>query len=612
MSGRFVRSSKYREEQCYDNIRISKNAWDTNLVKANPTYLSVNWEASGGGAFAVIPLNEKGRLPDQLPLFRGHKAVVLDTDWNPFDDSLIASGSDDGKAFIWRVPDDFTLRTEEKEEPRDVAPLKQLSGHSRKVGHVLFNPAAANVLATSSGDYTVKLWDVEAGSPRLTLKHTDIVQSLSWSANGSLLVTTSRDKKLRIWDVRQEAPAHVAPGHAGAKNSRVTWLGEHDRVATTGFSKMSDRQLGLWDIRDPKEPIGGFQMLDSISGVCMPFWDDSTQCLYLAGKGDGNIRYFEYEHDKFEYLSEYKSGDPQRGVAFLPKRGVNMHENEVMRAFKTVNDSYIEPISFIVPRRAEVFQGDIYPPVVGTKPAMSAAEWFEGAEGLPPKIDLESVYEGEEPTEIPPNSKPPSRVPSSSTLLSASKKEPEPSPSKPELEPIKEPPRPSPALRSPPPSMKEQTSSIAALASKFDDKEDSSSGEDDTSSFEEVAKPVERYQPRLPEKHTENTEPEAITRKLSSPVSPTKLAAPISPSKPASSGPPSSGPPSSGPPSSGPPSSSSQPLPASLPASLDQITLLDIKTLLETQSRTILGQSEKIALLTEEVDRLKNTIGDRM
>lgn len=155
----------------------------------------------------------------------------------------------------------------------------------RKVGHVLFNPAAENILATSSGDYTVKVWDVESSSPRLTMKHTDIVQSLSWSANGSLLVTTSRDKKLRIWDVRQEKPAHTVPGHAGAKNSRVTWMGEHDRIATTGFSKMSDRQLGLWDIRDPKEPMGGFDMLDSISGVCVPFWDDSTQCLYLAGKG---------------------------------------------------------------------------------------------------------------------------------------------------------------------------------------------------------------------------------------------------------------------------------------------------------------------------------------
>ena len=36
------------------------------------------------------------------------------------------------------------------------------------------------------------------------------------------------------------------------------------------------------------------------------------------------IRYYEYADDKFEFLSEYKSADPQRGVAFLPKRGVNV------------------------------------------------------------------------------------------------------------------------------------------------------------------------------------------------------------------------------------------------------------------------------------------------
>ena len=41
----------------------------------------MNWEASGGGAFAVIPINERGKLPDLIPLFRGHTAAVLDTDW---------------------------------------------------------------------------------------------------------------------------------------------------------------------------------------------------------------------------------------------------------------------------------------------------------------------------------------------------------------------------------------------------------------------------------------------------------------------------------------------------------------------------------------------------
>jgi coronin-1B/1C/6 len=90
--------SQYRQEQCYDNLRVSKNAWDTNLLKVtalpfrssptklirtqvNPQYLSVNWEAGGGGAFAIIPLEERGKFPERIPLFRGHTAAVLDTDW---------------------------------------------------------------------------------------------------------------------------------------------------------------------------------------------------------------------------------------------------------------------------------------------------------------------------------------------------------------------------------------------------------------------------------------------------------------------------------------------------------------------------------------------------
>ena len=108
-------------------------------------------------------------------------------------------------------------------------------------------------------------------------------------------------------------------------------MGEQDRIATTGFSKMSDRQMGLWDVRNTQQgPIGGFENLDSMSGACIPFWDEGTKCLYLAGKGDGNIRYFEFENGKFEFLSEYKSADPQRGIAFIPKRGVNVRSYRLL------------------------------------------------------------------------------------------------------------------------------------------------------------------------------------------------------------------------------------------------------------------------------------------
>ncbi|KAI1384645.1 DUF1900-domain-containing protein [Hypoxylon trugodes] len=575
MSGRFVRASKYRhvfgkstrKEFCYDNLRISRNAWDTNLVKANPEYLSVNWEASGGGAFAVIPLGEKGKVPDVIPLFRGHTAAVLDTDWNPFNDRLVASASEDGKVMLWQVPQGFTLLTD-AEEPADVSPVAKLTGHSRKVGQVLFNPAAENILASASGDLTIKIWDIGAGSPVHTLKHPDIVQSLSWNASGTMLVTTSRDKKLRVWDVRQERPAHEGPGHEGAKNSRTVWLGEQNRFATTGFSRMSDRQLALWEPGN-NTPIGGFKTLDSISGVCMPFWDDGCNCLYLAGKGDGNIRYFEYENDKFEFLSEYKSVDPQRGIAFVPKRGVNVHENEVMRAYKTVNDAYIEPISFTVPRRAETFQSDIFPPAAGIKPGVSASDWLSGKSGLPPKIDFESIYEGNAPVEVPADYKPPASTPAPAPAPApapvskpAPKKEPESTPA-------------------PPPTIKEQNRSMASIASKYDDNDEGD--DDETSSFEEISKPVQRS--AIPAK----SEPK--------PPSPTKTTSAAPPKALPSLKSPTYAP------------AASTAVPASPGGSGVETTLEQIKHLLETQTKMISVQGQQINHLTTEVDGLKKKVG---
>lgn len=179
----------------------------------------------------------------------------------------------------------------------------------------------------------------------------------------------------------------------------------------------------------------------------------------------------------------------------MPKRGVNAHENEIARAYKTVNDNYIEPISFIVPRRSENFQDDIYPPTAGLTPAMSAADWLSGKEALPPKISMASLYEGEGLKEVTGvQDKPTTTVGSSD-----SKPEPEPQPKptpplpvKKAPEPAPEPvPEPTPAVK-PAPSMKEQGASMAAMVNKFTDSEEDREPVNEDSSFDEVPKSVER------------------------------------------------------------------------------------------------------------------------
>lgn len=331
---------------------------------------------------------------------------------------------------------------------------------------------------------------------------------------------------------------------------------------------------------------------------------------------DGNIRYFEYENGKFEFLSEYKSADPQRGMAFLPKRGVNTHDNEVMRAFKTVNDSYIEPISFIVPRRAEVFQDDIFPPVVGSKPAMSAGEWFDGKEGLPPKIDLASVYAGEEPAEVAADYKPSVRAQSP----------PAPSPTKKAHEPASEPAAPPSSFRDPPPSMKEQTSSIKDLASKFTDDKENDDSEEDSSSFEEIAKPIDRSERHVPAAApNEKSEPTAISRNFGDPLSPVdkpddfEQASQMA----ASQDTPTLIKKEQAPPSKSteePLSSKSTQEPLANAKSRPhagivsdqpiQRSLAEIKSLLEQQTMTMSAQSQEISKLTAEVDRLRTKLGE--
>ena len=410
MSGKFVRASKYRHvfgqpgkrELGYENIKVTNNAWDSNILKTNGRYISCNWKSSGGGAFAVIPISERGKAPEQVPLFRGHTAQVLDTDFDPFNDRRIISSAEDAKICVWEIPGDYSFfhYLDENDEPKDVKPVKILSGHTRKVGHVLFHPVAQNIFASSSLDYTVRIWNLETGETVYTLKHPDMVISMSFSYNGSYLATISRDKKLRVWDIRAEKIVSEGPAHSGAKNQRVCWLGNSDRLVTTGFSRLSDRQLGVWDAFHLENGnIGGFYNIDQSSGVLMPFFDDCTKILYVAGKGDGNIRYYEFQNDELYELSEFQSTLPQRGFAVVPKRMLNIRENEIYRCLKTVQDQFIETVSFYVPRKSEEFQADIYPDAPSQKPALTAEEWISGKKvDGPILMSMDSLFLGTEPT----------------------------------------------------------------------------------------------------------------------------------------------------------------------------------------------------------------------
>ncbi|XP_018416314.1 PREDICTED: coronin-1C [Nanorana parkeri] len=392
---RVVRQSKFRHvfgqalknDQCYDDIRVSRVTWDSSFCAVNPKFVAIIIEASGGGAFLVLPLQKTGRIDKSYPTVCGHTGPVLDIDWCPHNDNVIASGSEDCSVMVWQIPENgLTVPLTD--------PAAVLEGHSKRVGIVTWHPTASNVLLSAGGDNVVIIWNVSTSEAVITIDemHNDMIYSACWNRNGSLICTASKDKKLRVIDPRKmELVAEKDKAHDGARPMRAIFLADGS-VFTTGFSRMSERQLALWNPKSMDEPIALHEM-DTSNGVLLPFYDPDTSIIYLCGKGDSSIRYFEItdESPYVHYLNTFSSKEPQRGTGYMPKRGLDVNKCEIARFYK-LHERKCEPIIMTVPRKSDLFQDDLYPDTAGPEAPIEAEDWLLGKNADPILISLKHGY----------------------------------------------------------------------------------------------------------------------------------------------------------------------------------------------------------------------------
>jgi coronin-1B/1C/6 len=185
---------------------------------------------------------------------------------------------------IWKIPEGGLTENIK-------SPLLTLEGHGRKVSITLFNPCAENILATSSADLTIKVWDTAVGKQVAEFaEFTDAIKSLCWSYAGDLIMTSCKDKKIRIFDPRKNLVANVISsnfkeflGHAGVKGSKVINLGDSNYILSSGFSKSSEREVAVWDIRNASNPIK-LETIDRGTATLIPTYDADTSMLYLTAQ----------------------------------------------------------------------------------------------------------------------------------------------------------------------------------------------------------------------------------------------------------------------------------------------------------------------------------------
>lgn len=267
------------------------NVWDAQngellyTLSGEGQFRTVAWSPDGSmlaavGDDALLRVWSVDRLyPDSnqfMQVFRGHTSAIWTVVWSP-DARFLASGSADGTVRIWEVESGRLVNTLEQGSPvrslswsldgqylasgsvdhqvrvwqvnnLDQTPLQlhHLTGHTKEVWSVAFSPTDS-ILASSSGDCTIKLWDVSTGKLLRTLQgHTDWVRSVRFNSDGTVLASGSGDCTIKLWDVQTAQVLRTLQGYTS-----WIWSTVWNQAGTLLASCSSDSTVRLWRVTPP-------------------------------------------------------------------------------------------------------------------------------------------------------------------------------------------------------------------------------------------------------------------------------------------------------------------------------------------------------------------------
>ena len=253
------------------------------FFSADGTFLLVSGgELRGEGGSAVVLKAATGEVVVRL----NHPTPVYGVIWR--NDTEILTASQDAIIRLWRL-----------DSPKD--PIAEYRGHSARVFNLAIDPLRQNILASSSDDLTVGIWDLEipgeipmspksaklrnssapsVTSPALKLSlkgHTGNVRALLWHTEArGILFSGAWDATIRVWDTMNGGFClSVISDHQGD----VYGLTSHTNRPFVMVSCSRDSTIRVWNNRK-------FLVGDMLGGLLQSSGESiAAQFASLVGKG---------------------------------------------------------------------------------------------------------------------------------------------------------------------------------------------------------------------------------------------------------------------------------------------------------------------------------------
>ncbi|KAJ1962466.1 hypothetical protein IWQ62_003520 [Dispira parvispora] len=416
MSKRFQNLNRYRNAVCtpakrenwLQELQLSTQYSDaSNGIKVGTQHYLVKCGEAGSGRLNLVGLGHPehgGECSRELMNQSGGTLVDWDLSW--FSHPVTAAGiTDAGGVQVWSLGGNELEAGDNKLGA--VAPMVSFQGHQRRGEAVFFHPTCREILTTFAVD-GMRLWDINQvatnGAPlaELPSAYADKkVASGCWKDDGTTLLWTTKAGTVHQWDPRSHKPESISEnvtGHSGLKPSRILALDGKPLFVTTGFSRMRERQLALWDYRRTDNPLTTLTM-DSSTGILMPLYDGDTETLYTIGKGDTTIRWYSVNTTQAQPLVELGSAPTSVqcvGAALVPKVSLDVMQCEIARVgllakpLMGTPTPAIVPLSFHVPRRTHrEFSPELFPDTKGHHTTLTPKAWLDGDVQPVEKVSLD-------------------------------------------------------------------------------------------------------------------------------------------------------------------------------------------------------------------------------